>query len=71
MTGIGNSAEELLELLWIAEEEESQNGLEPSAAPQEDFERLSNLGLVRFDGQIYSRTDTGKIESAMAIRRHR
>lgn len=68
---IGESAEELLELLWIAEEEESHEGLEPSAAPQEDFEKLANLGLVQFDGHIYSRTDTGKVESAMAIRRHR
>lgn len=68
---IGDSAEELLELLWIAEEEDAKSGLEPLAAPQEDFEKLSDLKLVEFDGKIYSRTEAGKAESAMAIRRHR
>jgi DtxR family Mn-dependent transcriptional regulator len=68
---INDSAEELLELLWITEEEDAKNGLEPSAASQEDFEKLSNLGLVEFNGEIYTRTEAGKVESAMAIRRHR
>jgi len=68
---INDSAEELLELLWITEEEDAKKGLEPSAAPQEDFEKLSNLGLVEFNGEIYTRTEAGKVESAMAIRRHR
>jgi len=68
---IGDSAEELLELLWVAEEEQAKSGLEPSAAPREDFEKLSELGLVQFDGNLYSRTEAGKAESAMAIRRHR
>jgi DtxR family Mn-dependent transcriptional regulator len=71
MMRIGDSAEELLELLWIAEEEDSKKGLEPSAAAQEDFERLSGLGLVEFNGESYSCTEAGKVESAMAIRRHR
>jgi DtxR family Mn-dependent transcriptional regulator len=67
----GESAEELLELLWVAEEEDSKSGLDPSAAPREDFETLAGLGLVKFDGRVYSRTENGKFESAMAIRRHR
>ena len=68
---IGESVEELLELLWVAEEEDSKSGLDPSAAPREDFETLAGLGLVKFDGKLYSRTEKGKTESAMAIRRHR
>jgi len=68
---INDSAEELLELLWITEEEDAKKGLEPSAAPQEDFEKLSNLGLIEFNGEIYTRTKAGKTESALAIRRHR
>jgi len=68
---IGESAEELLELLWIAEEEDAKSGLEPSAASREDFERLSSLGLVEFNGERFTRTETGKVESTMAIRRHR
>ena len=64
---INDSAEELLELLWITEEEDAKNGLEPSAASQEDFEKLSNLGLVEFNGEIYTRTEAGKVESAMAM----
>lgn len=68
---IRESTEELLELLWIAEEDDAKSGLEPSAASQDDFEILTGLGLIQFDGHYYSRTETGKAESAVAIRRHR
>ncbi len=67
---ISESAQEQLELLWIASEEtdprptQAENG-------STNYEELVQLSLVKPNGRGYVLTETGRAEAAMAIRRHR
>jgi DtxR family Mn-dependent transcriptional regulator len=65
------SAQELLELLWIATEEEGQDGLAMERVPPESGDELVRHGLAkRTDGRL-SLTPSGHPEAALAVRRHR
>ncbi len=67
---ISENAQEILERLWMAEEE--RNG-EPSLAGQEldSITELVQSGLVLQDGSTWKLTKSGVPEAAQAIRRHR
>ncbi len=71
MMKISENAQERLEQLWMITEE---NGIRDEApfTPGEDADtELEHMGLVeRWGGEI-ALTDAGKVEAAMAIRRHR
>jgi DtxR family Mn-dependent transcriptional regulator len=68
---LSESAQEVLELLWIATEEEGRSGLKIEAALPEGVDELVHLGLSeRNDGELRL-TASGRPEAALAIRRHR
>jgi DtxR family transcriptional regulator, Mn-dependent transcriptional regulator len=67
---ISENAQEQLELLWIAsEEDQAQQSVDPQSPG--DYQELIQLGLVVADGDQPRLTEIGKSEAAMAIRRHR
>jgi DtxR family Mn-dependent transcriptional regulator len=68
---LSESAQELLEQLWIATEEESEAGLETNASPLESADELVGLGLVVWSGEQLTLTASGRPEAAQAVRRHR
>jgi DtxR family Mn-dependent transcriptional regulator len=68
---VGESAQELLEKLWIAEEEEGQRGLPVADFSAEEMGDLTRAELVVRDEQFWTLTEVGRPEAAQAIRRHR
>jgi DtxR family transcriptional regulator, Mn-dependent transcriptional regulator len=74
---INETAQEQLEYLWMASQEGlvGKSPLLPNnpavAQAPEDYQALIQMGLVTQDGNGAALTETGKIEAAMAIRRHR
>lgn len=72
---LSDRAEEILEALWIAVEEEKLSGLDPvkSGIPLDDpaFAELAGKALVEIrQGTVYFRPE-GREEGRMTIRRHR
>ncbi len=68
---ISESAQELLESLWVATEEESKVGLEKKDLQAKEVEELIQLGLTEWKGKWLVLTPAGSPEAARAIRRHR
>jgi DtxR family Mn-dependent transcriptional regulator len=68
---LSESAQELLELLWVAMEEEAKASLVIEDAPPEGVGELVCLGLAERDGERLTLTASGRPEAAQAIRRHR
>jgi len=67
---ISENSQELLEKLWIAEEEHDP-GLEATLGAIGEFDELAGLGLVENYQQRWTLTEAGQVEAAKAIRRHR
>lgn len=68
---LSESAQEVLERLWIVTEEEGQPGLAAASVDAEAVEELVDLGLVeRSDGKLCL-IGEGYSEAALAARRHR
>jgi DtxR family transcriptional regulator, Mn-dependent transcriptional regulator len=68
---VSESAQELLEALWIAVEEEKQAGVFLNGSQPEGMEELVRGGLAQSSGQRLALTPAGGPEAAQAIRRHR
>ncbi len=68
---LSESAQELLELLWIATEEESKAGLVIKDEMPDGVDELVQLGLTEWDDRILTLTALGWPEAALAVRRHR
>jgi DtxR family Mn-dependent transcriptional regulator len=68
---LSESAQELLELLWIATEEKVKTGLVIEGTPPEGVDELVRLGLTEWDGGRLTLTAPGRPEAAQAVRRHR
>lgn len=68
---LSESAQELLELLWIATEEGAKAGLVLEGTPLEGVDELVRLGLAEWDGEWLTLTASGRPEAAQAVRRHR
>ncbi len=63
-------AQEMLERLWLAEEE-GNDRLVVTNPISESMEELFRSGLLIQDGLLWKLTDSGRPEAAQAIRRHR
>ena len=68
---LSENAQELLELLWIATEEEAKPGLAIEDTPPEGVDELVQARLVERDGEWLTLTASGRPEAAQAVRRHR
>jgi DtxR family Mn-dependent transcriptional regulator len=68
---LSESAQELLELLWIATEEEEPAGLAMEGTLVEGVDELERLGLAERKNGELSLTRSGLPEAALAVRRHR
>ena len=68
---LSESAQELLELLWIAAEEEAKAGLVMEGTPLEGVDELVRLDLAEWNGEGLTLTAGGRPEAAQAGRRHR
>ncbi|MEE8391113.1 MAG: metal-dependent transcriptional regulator [Anaerolineae bacterium] len=68
---LSESAQELLELLWIATEEEARAGLAIEDTPLEGVDELIRLGLAKQDDERLALSASGRPEAAQAVRRHR
>ena len=74
MIELSESAQELLEQLWIDTQEEGQAGLIAEGQPPESVDELVRLGLVEHlgpQGEALTLTAQGLPEAAQAVRRHR
>lgn len=72
MMKLSENAQETLELLWIAcEENGEQHGLAVDASTAEALDELRRAGLVTVAAQTATLTTPGHAEAALAIRRHR
>jgi len=65
------SAQELLELLWITTEEEAKAGLVIEGRPPEGVDELVQLDFTKWNGKRLTLTAAGRPEAAQAVRRHR
>ncbi len=65
------SAQELLEQLWIVTHEEAKPGLAINDTMPEAIDELTRLGLVTRQEEHLTLTSTGRPEAAQAVRRHR
>ncbi len=65
------SAQELLELLWIATQEEGRRGLDIENIPPEGIDELIRLGLADRNNGELRLTASGRPEATLAVRRHR
>ena len=70
MLTLSEQGQEILERLWMAEED-GQRGLPVNALPRSDVRELVTLGMVVEDAVYWTLTDAGRPEAAQAIRRHR
>ncbi|HIQ05127.1 MAG TPA: hypothetical protein EYH31_05455 [Anaerolineae bacterium] len=68
---LSESAQELLELLWIATEEEGKAGLTINGALPEEANELVRLDLAEQEDALLTLTPAGHPEAAQAVRRHR
>ncbi len=68
---LSESAQELLELLWIATEEGAKAGLVMEGTPLEGVDELVRLDLAEWNGEGLTLTAGGRPEAAQAVRRHR
>jgi DtxR family Mn-dependent transcriptional regulator len=68
---LSESAQELLELLWIATEEEGKAGLAIEGTFQEGADELLRLGLAERSNGELRLTAMGQPEATLAVRRHR
>lgn len=69
---LSESAEEILEALWIQTEEQGKKPLELGASRDEPaVEELIRLGLIRRDSDHIYLLDKGKIYAMGCVRRHR
>lgn len=68
---LSESAQELLELLWVATEEEAKAGLVIEGRPPEGVDELVQLDLAEWSGEGLALTASGRPEAALAVRRHR
>ena len=68
---ISESAQEQLELLWIATEEEAEAGSAIQDTVGVNFDELMQLGLVERSADRATLTASGRLEAAQAVRRHR
>ncbi len=68
---LGESAQEVLELLWIASEQDASPGLAIDDTPPDGVDDLLGLGLVKQNGKWLRLTASGQPEAANAVRRHR
>ena len=73
MRKLSEEAQELLERLWVAMEEENKPGLELEEAPAGGLSELEEAGLVRMEGEgrWLVLTPSGRVAAAQAVRRHR
>lgn len=67
---VSENAQEVLESLWMAEED-GRAGLDDASELAESMEELIKSGLVEQDGPLWKLTSTGRDEAARAVRRHR
>ncbi len=67
---VSDDAQEILERLWMAEED-GREGLDEAGEPAESMQELVNNGLVDKAGSIWKLTSPGHSEAAQAVRRHR
>ena len=65
------SAQELLELLWITTEEEAKAGLVIEGRRPEGIDELVQLDFTKWNGKRLTLTAAGRPEAAQAVRRHR
>lgn len=68
---VSENAQELLEQLWIAIEEEEQPGLSVADTQPDGIDELVRLGLAGRKEQQLMLTAAGRPEAAQAVRRHR
>ncbi len=68
---VSESAQEQLELLWVATQEEGQPDLAPEDSAREAWDELVRLGLASRSGNRVRVTEAGRLEAAEAVRRHR
>ena len=68
---LSENAQELLEMLWIATQEDSQPALATGAMSPESVDELTHAGLVERHGDQLTLTASGHPEAAQAVRRHR
>ncbi len=67
---ISEKAQEILEMLWLAEEE-NEPSLESNKSQEKDIDELAQLGLVEQRSRRWELTENGMTEATQAIRRHR
>jgi DtxR family Mn-dependent transcriptional regulator len=68
---LSEGAQELLEQLWIATQEEGQASLQAEGDLSESVDELARQGLVEVDNGGVRLTALGLPEAAQAVRRHR
>ena len=68
---LSENAQELLEQLWTAIEEERRAGLNSNDWEQDAVGRLIREGLAAQDNGLLTLTSAGRLEAAQAVRRHR
>ncbi len=71
MRELSEAAQELLERLWVAAEEEEKPGLEIEDPPADGASELAEAGLVKGENRWLSLTPSGRAAAAQAVRRHR
>jgi DtxR family Mn-dependent transcriptional regulator len=68
---LSESAQELLEILWVTIEEKANAGLQKKDTPADGADELVQHGLAEWKGSLLIPTLIGKREATRAIRRHR
>lgn len=67
---VSEDAQEVLEKLWMAEED-GREGLDGTGELAEGMEELVKSGLAEQAGSLWKLTSSGRGEAAQAVRRHR
>jgi DtxR family Mn-dependent transcriptional regulator len=68
---LSENAQELLERLWVATEEEARTGLTINGREPEGVDELVRQGSAERKGEQLRLTPAGRPEAAQAVRRHR
>lgn len=71
MSTLSESAQELLEMLWIASAEDGKLGIDVDGSLPEGADELLDAGLVKSITPSLTLTEAGRPEAARAVRRHR